>query len=122
LSTTRNGSPRKSRRRRLGGATYRGTPQFKPTEAEWKSVEEAYGTSLRLTQKGELTKIVTDYFRNEPFETAAPFVDDTLSYLLSVTGSAREFLRALQFTPPKALVPLHRGYDGLKGWQDFWVD
>jgi hypothetical protein len=20
------------------------------------------------------------------------------------------------------LVPLHRGYDGLKGWQDFWVD
>jgi hypothetical protein len=45
------------------------------------------------------------------------FLKAALNYIPELEGMFEE-----RTITPNFLVPLHRGYDGLKGWQDFWVD
>lgn len=89
-------SSRKRRLPRLSVATFSGTPRFRPKKAGWKSIEEAYETTFTREQKRGLTEIALAYFRAAPFEMAAPFAGDALSYVEKATRSARAFLRALR--------------------------
>ena len=96
MPSSKNGNPRKSRLPRLGVATFSGTPRFRPKKAGWKSIEQAYGTTFTRAQKRGLTEIVLAYFRDQPFERAAPFAGDASRSLEGVTKSACEFVRALR--------------------------
>jgi hypothetical protein len=59
-------------------------------------VEQAYGVNLTAAQKDRICEIVTAYFREAAFETAAPFVDDSTQYLEELADAARSFVRALR--------------------------
>jgi hypothetical protein len=91
------GKPRKSRRLRLNisiGSPSRGDGQFAPTPNDWHRIEGVY-RPLSPEDREALIVLVEDYFRWQPGETMAPYVDDALAYLKRLENARERFWRLL---------------------------
>jgi hypothetical protein len=95
MKRLKRGKPRKSRRLRLRSSSFEGRSEFKLEPDLQRELEQALEVSLSLADASALTEIVTQYFSREPFEAAAPHVDDAMTYLQRLQDGADNFAVAL---------------------------
>jgi hypothetical protein len=98
MASNKRGVPRKSRRARLPSASITGRQRFTPSTEQWRRIEHAFGVRFSDEDYRQLTIIIDRYFRMQPLETAAAFLDDAQAYLKAVLTNANALNRSLQ--PP----------------------
>ncbi len=90
-------TPKTIRRSRLPQLSYAigidSPPNFAPTAAQWRVMEEAYGNPLEAADKEKIAKLVTNYFHLGRFGRNAPFAADAQA-LLAKTQKAAEGARS----------------------------
>jgi hypothetical protein len=90
------GRPRKSRRLRLNISSGSGSDiHFTPEPIDWERIERAYGHSLTPDDREAITALVENYFRWQPSEAKAPYLDDALAYLNRLEKAGQNFWRML---------------------------
>ncbi len=91
-STGKRGNRRKSRRLRLPYSIgWRRDQAFEPKQEDWQRIESAYGYELAPALRDEIVAHVEKYFRGQPGEEDAPFVDDALAYLRRLEKAGTKF-------------------------------
>ncbi|UTD29348.1 hypothetical protein [Bradyrhizobium sp. WD16] len=91
-SVSKRGNRRKSRRLRLPYSIgWRRDQAFEPKPEDWQRIEAAYGHELAPALREEIVAHVEKYFRGQPGEENAPFVDDALAYLNRLEKSGKKF-------------------------------
>ena len=103
-------SSRKSRRLRVQVSASSEWQQFEPSHQDWLSMEAAIGRPVADDLRAEIVKIVQKYFRMQPFEANAPFLDDVLKHLRAVTKSAKQLKGALRAPSPNGAGDVVRAY------------
>ena len=88
-------SSRKSRRRRINIGFSSEWQTFEPTDHDWIVMEKAIGQKLTAEVRFETTKIVQRYFKVQPFEKSAPFLDDVLKRMEIITKAIANLQKAL---------------------------
>jgi hypothetical protein len=92
---TKAGKPRKSRRLRLNiSIGSGGDVHFTPQPTDWQRIEEVY-RPLTPDDRQAVIVLVENYFRWQPGETMAPYVDDALAHLKRLETARQRFWRLL---------------------------
>jgi hypothetical protein len=126
MAREKRGNPRKSRRARLPSARFTERARFNPSPEQWRLIERPLPVRLKSEDRQALVEIVDAYFGMQPFERAAPHVDDAQAYLQTVLAKARDFWFALQpsdqaafFAQRKIVKEIPGGRKlGLAAWQE----
>lgn len=91
---SKDGRPRKSRRKRLPVASTGAPPEFDPSEGDWERIEAAY-QFFNQPDRQAISEIVDAYLDWEGFERAAPYLDDALAWLEKARKAAKSFQECL---------------------------
>ncbi|MGI8568509.1 MAG: hypothetical protein ACR2KT_05305 [Methylocella sp.] len=91
--SSKKGPPRKSRRARLPTSFMAGCFDFEPSEEDWRRIEAAY-PFLTHGDRDEISRMATEYLLFAPFESRAPFLDDSMAWLADLEKAADKFWKA----------------------------
>jgi hypothetical protein len=97
VASSKRGKPRKSRRIHLPISSGSGPePTFEPSSEQWAGIEAAYGQKLPFEYRSKIIQIINEYFRFEPSERNAPFVEDAVRWLNKICDCSESLFHSLQ--------------------------
>jgi hypothetical protein len=88
-------STRKSRKPRVRTSISSEWLEYTPTDDDWTEMEIAIGRPINSDVRSETIRIVQQYFRAQPFETNAPFLEEVLAGLDAIARAAGQLQKAL---------------------------
>jgi hypothetical protein len=93
------GAARKSRRLRISASAFSSVHDYKPSDKEWTTMQEALGSQIPDKVRKGIVDIVQGYFNIAPAENAAPFIDDVQKVISKIRASTICLERALGVAP-----------------------
>jgi hypothetical protein len=81
------GAARKSRRLRISVSAFSSVHDYKPSDKEWTTMQEALGSQISDKVRKGIVDIVRGYFNIAPAESAAPFIDDVQKVISNIRAS-----------------------------------
>jgi hypothetical protein len=92
---------RKSRRPRISASTFARVHDYKPSDKEWATMQEALGSRIPDKVRKDIVDIVQRYFNIAPAESAAPFINDVQKVISEIRDSTILLERSLRVVPGK---------------------
>src|SRR5436190_12394370 len=89
---------RKSRKPRVRSSISSEWLKYEPSGDDWIAMEAAIGEPIKAELRASIIHIVQSYFRVQPFEANAPFLNDVLNRLKLIRQTAQKLHRALDLS------------------------
>lgn len=95
MPSQKNGFQRKRRGEKVRAASVAGRTWFIPSHDDWQRLEKRLGATLDAEDREHVVKIIDNYFEMQPFERAAPHLNDVRRYVEQLQAKANDFQKAL---------------------------